>query len=355
ASAFASSSHNHNAAYSALAHNHNAADINSGTLGVVRLPADGYNGTYFTEAESSATFINDNAGEVGNADIADGAISGAKIAAGSFASAAHNHSAADINSGTLGAAQLPPDGYNGTYFTEAESGATFVNDNAGEIDDADIADGTTLALSNRQSVHDSLLEDDWNGLFTAGAPYIGSWVSQNTAYTVSGCPLGGGLWGPGGVTWEAWYTVSASGTDGVLGARVEIGALGTLLGVADGGSFLVGWANAAPSHLGDFTVIGTIADAGGTVYVPGSLIIDGGTNHLVIAPAWRAASGWAVCGNVLVSEFGGPVVGGEANSGRGTAPSTGSITVTTLVVSGSGRTSWVSPAGAGDADGTNDT
>jgi len=221
--------------------------------------------------------------------------------------------------------------------------------------DADIADGTTLAVSNRQSVHDSLLEDDWNGLFTAGAPYVGSWVSQNTAYTVSGCPLGGGLWGPGGVTWEAWYTVTASGTDGILGARVEIGALGSVLGVADGGSFLVGWANVAPSHLGDFVVIGTITDAGGIVYVPGSLIIDGGTNHLVIALAWRAASGWAVCGTYITSEFGGPVVGGEANSGRATAPSTGSITVTTLVASGSGRTAWVSPAGAGDADGTNGT
>jgi len=221
--------------------------------------------------------------------------------------------------------------------------------------ESDVTDGTTLAVSDRQSVHDSLLEDAWNGLFTAGAAYIGSWVSQNTAYTVSGCPLGGGLWGPGGVTWEAWYTVTASGTDGILGARVEIGALGTVLGVADGGSFLVGWANAAPSHLGDFTVIGTITDAGGTVYVPGSLVVDGGTNHFVIAPAWRAASGWAVCGDVITSEFGGPVVGGEANSGRGTAPSTGSITVTTLVASGSGRTSWVSPAGAGDADGSNDT
>jgi hypothetical protein len=221
--------------------------------------------------------------------------------------------------------------------------------------ESDVDDGTTLAVSNRQSVHDSLLEDDWNGLFTAGAAYVGSWVSENTAYTVSGCPLGGGLWGPGGVTWEAWYTVTASGTDGILGARVEIGALGSVLGVADGGSFLVGWASAAPSHLGDFTVVGTITDAGGTAYVPGSLIVEGGTNHLVIAPAWRAASDWAVCGTYITSEFGGPVVGGEANSGRGTAPSTGSIAVTTLVASGSGRTSWVSPAGAGGADGTNDT
>jgi hypothetical protein len=220
--------------------------------------------------------------------------------------------------------------------------------------EADVADGATLAVTARQSCHDSLVEDAWSGLFAAGTPYVGSWISQNTAYTVSGCPLGGGLWGPGGVTWEAWYTVSASGTDGILGARVEIGAIGSLLGVAAGGSSLVGWANAAPSHLRDFTVIGTIGDAGGTVFVHGSLIEDGGTNHLVIAPAWHATLGWSVCADVLVSPFGGPVIGGEGNSGRGTAPTTGDITITTLVTSGAGRTSWISPAGAGNADGSND-
>ncbi len=221
--------------------------------------------------------------------------------------------------------------------------------------EADVTDGTTLAVTARQSCHDSLVEDAWSGLFAAGTPYVGSWISQNTAYTVSGCPLGGGLWGPGGVTWEAWYTVGASGIGGSLGARVEIGALGSLLGVADGGTFLVGWANAAPSHLRDFTVIGTIGDVGGTVYVPGSLIVDGGTNFLVIAPAWHATLGWAVCADVLASPFGGPVIGGEGNSGRGTAPETGDITITTLVTSRAGRTSWISPAGTGDADGSNDT
>jgi hypothetical protein len=101
--------------------------------------------------------------------------------------------------------------------------------------------------------------------------------------------------------------------------------------------------------------VGTITDTGCTVYVPGSLIIDGGTNLLVIAPAWHATHGWAVCADVLASPFGGPVIGGEGNSGRGTAPATGAITITTLVVSGAGRTSWISPAGAGEADGANDT
>lgn len=219
----------------------------------------------------------------------------------------------------------------------------------------DGTDGASLTVSAIQSVHDSLTHDAWAGLFSAGAPYVGSWISQNTAYTTAGCPMGGGLWGPGGQTWEAWYTVDASGTDGILGARATIHALGTLKGVGDPGEYDVGWANAAPSGLGQWRYLGTIPGAGGDVYVPGGLIIDGGTNYLVLAPAWVATSGWSACGNYIADDFGGPITGGEGNSGRGIASGAANQSVVSLVTSGAGKTSWVSPAGSGDADGTNDT
>lgn len=228
-------------------------------------------------------------------------------------------------------------------------------DDAGDDAGSGAGPGTVSATA-LQSAWDSILGGQWTGLFTAGAPFVGSWVSQNTPYTVSGCSIGGGLWGPGGQTWEAWYTMTATGTDGSAFAEVTIGNLGTLLGRGDPGPYRVGWANAAPGRLGEFAVVGEITGVGGTVLVPGPLIIDGGTNYLVIAPAWGAIVGWSTCAENISSGFGGPVVGGEGNSGRGVAPSVGNISGATTTPVGPGRTSWVpAPAGSGAINGSNRT
>jgi hypothetical protein len=242
--------------------------------------------------------------------------------------------------------------------SDPKQGGSQVRHRPGHHPDADTADtaGPSISVTALQSAHDTLVEDAFTGLFTAGTPYVGSWISQNTAYTVSGCPLGGGLWGPGGETWEAWYTVTISGAADILGLRVQLGALGTILGVAANESLLVGWANAAPTKLNDWFEVGAIDPAaGGEVWVPGGLVDNGGTNYLVIAPAWIAVQNWAVCGNYITSNFGGPVVGGEGLSGRAIAANTSHQTVTAFVGGAAGKTSWVSPAGSGDADGTNDT
>ena len=122
-------------------HDHSAADITSGTLSTSRfsayddLGAEGKIGTgssqvaagdhnhdarYYTESESDGLYVNDDKGEVDNADVADGALSPAKIAgtawtgtndgsgsgldadkldgkhASAFAAASHTHTGADI-------------------------------------------------------------------------------------------------------------------------------------------------------------------------------------------------------------------------------------------------------------------
>jgi hypothetical protein len=225
--------------------------------------------------------------------------------------------------------------------------------------DADTGTGAgTYTVTQLQSVHDNLIENDWYGLFTAGAPYIGSWVSQNTPYTTAGCPLGSGLWGPGGITWEAWYTVSVSGADGDVGVEVDMTtALGTRLGLMDtSGMLLVGWANAAPGGLSEFNPVGLVNPrTGGTVFVPGDLIDNGGTNYLVLAPAWRATNNWSICSNYISNPASGPVLGGEANSGRGIAILTSQFTLTPKANEQVGRSSWVTPIGSGTADGSNKT
>ena len=215
----------------------------------------------------------------------------------------------------------------------------------------------TYTVTQLQSCNDTLVEDAFTGLFTAGVPYCGSWISQNTAYTTAGCPLGNGLWGPGGITWESWYTVTVSGASGDVGAEVTIGALGTRLGLMDtSGMLLVGWANASPGGLSEFTPVGLVDPrTGGTVFVPGNLISNGGTNYLVLAPDWRATNNWSICANYISNPASGPVVGGEANSGRGIAGNTSTISISAVGGLTAGRAPWVTPIGSGTADGSNKT
>jgi hypothetical protein len=204
--------------------------------------------------------------------------------------------------------------------------------------------------------------DGWSGPGIVGAPKVGSWVAQNTGWPSTDCGIGPGLWGPGGWTCEAWYPVTVP--DGIAGATFTFPDFSaSSQGVALGAAYIVGWAlDVTPGGLGGWVEVGRITDAGGSVFVPGSLMVPspgadatGAGNWLVLAPGWEAHRGWTGCGNDLVGPYNGPVLGGEAASGNTVPPSHGSVTATALVNTGPGRTSWVGIAGGGVADGTNDT
>lgn len=225
-------------------------------------------------------------------------------------------------------------------------------------DDAEPSTDSSVALGiynvvDRRSCHNSLVGDDWYPLFTAGSPFVGSWVDENTPYTTAGCPLGGGLWGPGGVTWEAWYDVDVSDAAGDAGVYIEVGTLAPFDGVGSSKYYQVGWAYAEPTDLRQYVVVGRIAATGGRVYVPGALVVDDTLQYVVLAPDWNATEDWSICGNYITSSFGGPLVGGEANSGRGVAPIIGEVTLVPIGLAGTGKAPWVAPVGAGEADGTN--
>ena len=144
-------------------HDHSAADITSGTLSTSRfsayddLGAEGKIGTgssqvaagdhnhdarYYTESESDGLYVNDDKGEVDNADVADGALSPAKIAGTAWTSTNDG-----FGSG-LDADKL--DGKHASAFAAAShthTGADIVDES---IDTADLADGavTSAKLAN---------------------------------------------------------------------------------------------------------------------------------------------------------------------------------------------------------------
>lgn len=87
-------------AFAASTHQHSAADITSGTLNYAQFSAYGdlqneakigagatqvaagdhlHDGRYYTQGDANSLFVNDNAGEVGNPDVPDGALSPTKI------------------------------------------------------------------------------------------------------------------------------------------------------------------------------------------------------------------------------------------------------------------------------------
>ena len=187
---------------------------------------------------------------------------------------------------------------------------------------------------------------------------VGSGVTQNTSYITSGCPIGLGLWGTGGTTWEYWLPVSATSTDGTIAIEVAIPAFGSPTGVALTSPIVVGWANATPTALEQYRQYGEVMAAdGGTVNIPSSAVVEGGTNYLVFAPSWTAATNFSACQQYLSdpSDPDGPVSTGDGNSGKCFAPAAASIVLTRLVAAGGGTTSWHSGGGIGFVDGANAT
>lgn len=178
-------------------------------------------------------------------------------------------------------------------------------------------------------------------------------VTGNIPYLLCGCAIGCGGWS-GVSTSEAWYEVPITTMDDEWTAlEITFDAGGSIQGVADGGDFYVGWAHATPSALLEWINCGRVSvNDGGTVMIPRNFINESETNYLVVAPTWVAEDEFFACAQKLESECGGPVVGGEGNSGAATAPNIPSAQWIKICGQGSQRTDWT--FGDGAVDGINE-
>ncbi len=188
------------------------------------------------------------------------------------------------------------------------------------------------------------------GYGVVGAPKVRSTIQPNTAYTVCGCPLGAGGWGPGTEERITWFEYTPTLTDAMVGVKVTFSAASTVQGKAIGASALVAWADSQPSDIDDWLPIGAyVLEDGGTFVIPRSLVTTGATNWIGVAPSWAANPLPFFCAQDLVDGATGPIVGGEGQSGGSLAPS---ATAVAVGVTGTGVGPWVS--GRGAVNGTND-
>jgi hypothetical protein len=189
--------------------------------------------------------------------------------------------------------------------------------------------------------------------FTGGT--VGSWVYYNEAYTVTGCPIGGGAW----VGWhdaETWFQFTAPADDpDYLGLSGVLDLTGTGIGGTPGGyQGPMEWgvyAGAAGAFPNQGTLLGT-ATPGALIpfYVPRSLVNWGGANCIFIRNAWDCERGAFYCNPIAT--FNSPLDDGRGASGQWNDFALTSNQVCTLVfASGSGLA--VAVAGYGDVDGTN--
>lgn len=219
------------------------------------------------------------------------------------------------------------------------------------VDDADepdatLGDSTTYAATVKEASYQSW--DDTFSYGVVGSPKIQSAVSPNTAYTTCGCPLGAGGWGPGVSTRETWYEFTLGALDATwVGLMVSIPDLSAgSLGVATTTPIIVGWGTPSPTALGAWAPITSISDEGGTVFIPRSYLTASAVNALVLAPSWAACGICFFCAQDLVDGAGGPVVGGEGNSGRTTSPTAGESTATAKTIATRGIVPWMPGVGA---------
>jgi hypothetical protein len=211
--------------------------------------------------------------------------------------------------------------------------------------DATMCDHAVAGIGGATAAAYTEASGDSSFSFGGAAVYASSKLSPNTAYTVCGCALGCGGYGPGKFEQEIWMTISTSAlTDADLGMLVTIGT-STGQGAAEG--FVVGIGHAVPTGLGEWSGVGGVGLGGGEVFIPRSEL--GPTNYLVLAPAWHSGGGF-LCADQLVSPCGGPLIGGEAGSGQATTPS---VSAEWRSFCGSGYAPWV--PGLEEVDGSTST
>lgn len=149
-----------------------------------------------------------------------------------------------------------------------------------------------------------------------GGSSWGSWVYYNQAWSVTGCPIGGGAW-VGYNDREAWWVFTAPADDAsYLGLYVTIDTTAVWTTGFVGG-YQVGIVNDGPDP-GDYgTATGGLGGAtvGGitTVYVPRSLIAWGAENSIVFSPTWLCARDFFTCNSS--GYFGNPKDDGRGGSG----------------------------------------
>lgn len=153
---------------------------------------------------------------------------------------------------------------------------------------------------------------------------VGSWVSDNTAWAIAGCPIGGGGWS-GWYDRESWFAFTAPADDpSYLGLMVTVDASGaTRSGFVGGYTVRFYPGPAAEGLFGEATAVaGTILGTTATVYVPRSLIAWGDVNSLVLHPEWECARSFFTCNEIASFSF--PYADGRGGSGyyAGIAPTT---------------------------------
>jgi hypothetical protein len=203
--------------------------------------------------------------------------------------------------------------------------------------DATMCDHAACSVGSPTAAAYTEASGDSTFSFAGAAAYASSKLSPNTAYTVCGCALGCGGYGPGKFEQEIWYSIDVSAeTSSDLGMMVTIG---TSTGQGAAAGFVIGIGHGSPTGLGQWSGVGGVGLSGGTVFIPRSELSSSTTNWLVLAPAWHSGAGF-LCADQLVSPCGGPLIGGEMGSGQATTPS---VSAQWQYFCGSGRAPWVPP------------
>lgn len=190
---------------------------------------------------------------------------------------------------------------------------------------------------------------------TSAVYYAGSSVYYNEAYTVTGCPIGGGGW-TGWSDQAVWveFTAPADSAD-YFGLRVTIDLSALVSSGGYAGGFNLGLAQGVggASRWGQGAPFGHLAPGSGatTFDIPRNLVAWGAANSLVIEPDWLCCRECFFCNSIAY--FGSPATDGRGESGTYHDFGVSTFCPVRFLAGTSGLSGWVS--GYGAVDGTNAT
>lgn len=184
---------------------------------------------------------------------------------------------------------------------------------------------------------------------------VGSYVWMNIAYTVCGCPIGGGGW-HGWKDEELWFPFTAPADNPkYTGLLVTVDGSGATWNGPFESGFVIRAAEGAAgtgSRFGEGAIVGSIQPGESvTVYVPRSHVLWGGVNNVIVGPDWRCGRGVFYCNGV--ADFSNPVQIGVFASGGADPWSATAACPVQFTAGSTGSSGWV--AGLGDTDGANAT
>lgn len=192
------------------------------------------------------------------------------------------------------------------------------------------------------------------GTIGVGPGYVGSSVYYNEAYTVTGCPIGGGAW-EGWSDQAVWAQFTAPADDPTyFGLRVTIDLTAIISSGGYQGGFIIrvyGGAGAA-NLWGAGSPIGSMQPGVSTTFdIPRNLVNWGGVTSLIIEPDWLCDRNGFYCNSIAY--FGNPAADGRGQSGIYHTPSVSTLCPARFVPDTGGNSGWV--PGYGDVDGANAT